>query len=73
MSSRTIGPALLALGDGTSHQGCVRIEDGRISSVEDGPQHLDYELPFGSTISPGLIDLHVNGIGKYWFNRQPAE
>ncbi|MBC5824355.1 MAG: amidohydrolase family protein [Candidatus Eremiobacteraeota bacterium] len=73
MSSRTIGPALLAFGDGTSHQGCLRVEDGRIAATEDGPQYIDYELPFGSTVSPGLIDLHVNGIARYWFNREPVE
>ena len=73
MSSKVIGPALLAFGDGTSHQGCVRIEDGHIAALEDGPQWLDYELPLRSTVTPGLIDLHVNGTGKHWFNREPAE
>jgi len=73
MSARTIGPALLAVGDGTAHQGCLRIENGRILSLEDGPQYLDYELPFGSTVTPGLIDLHVNGTGDRSFAREPAE
>jgi len=71
MSGRTIGHALLALGDGTSHQGCIRIENGRIAALDDGPHHLDYELPFGSTVTPGLIDLHINGAAGHWFNREP--
>jgi N-acetylglucosamine-6-phosphate deacetylase len=73
MGGRTIGNALLAIGDGTSHQGCVRIEGGKIARLDDGPHHLDLELPFGSTITPGLIDLHVNGAGTHWFNREPLE
>jgi len=70
---RTIGPALLAVGDGTAHQGCIRIEGERIVALEDGPQHLDYELPFGSTVTPGLIDLHVNGVADQSFAIAPAE
>ena len=73
MGGRTIGHALLAIGDGTSHQGSIRIEDGVIARLDDGPQHLDYELPFGSTITPGLIDLHVNGGGGHRFDRAPLE
>jgi N-acetylglucosamine-6-phosphate deacetylase len=69
----TIGPATLAVGDGTTHQGCVRIDGGRIVALEDGPQLLDVELPLGSVVSPGLIDLHVNGAGTHWFNREPEE
>src|SRR5579863_8132811 len=68
-----IGPATLAVGDGTTFQGCVGVEDGRIVSLEDGPQHVDVELPFGSTVTPGLIDLQVNGWGSLWFNREPAD
>ncbi len=73
MGGRTIGHALLAIGDGTAHQGCIRIEGGTISRLDDGPHHLDFELPFGSTITPGLIDLHVNGADRHWFNREPLE
>jgi len=69
----TIGPATLAIGDGTTVQGCVGVDGGRIVSLEDGPQHIDIELPFGSTVTPGLIDLQVNGWGSHWFNREPAE
>lgn len=68
-----IGPATLAVGDGTTFQGCVGVEDGRIVSLEDGPQHVDVELPFGSTVTPGLIDLHTNGWGSLWFNRDPVD
>jgi N-acetylglucosamine-6-phosphate deacetylase len=73
MDGRTIGHALLAIGDGTSHQGSIRIEDGLIERLDDGPHHLDYELPYGSTVTPGLIDLHVNGAAGHWFNRQPLD
>jgi N-acetylglucosamine-6-phosphate deacetylase len=73
MGGRTIGHGLLAIGDGTSHQGCIRIEGGTIARLDDGPHHLDYELPIGSTVTPGLIDLHINGAGTHWFNREPLE
>lgn len=69
----TIGPATLAIGDGTTCQGCIGIEGGRIVSIEDGPQPVDVELPFGSTVTPGLIDLQINGWGQHWFNREPLE
>src|SRR5437899_2121737 len=69
----TIGPATLAIGDGTTCQGCIGVEGGRIVSLEDGPQHVDFELPFGSTVTPGLIDLHVNGWATHWFNREPVD
>ena len=69
----TIGPATLAIGDGTTHQGCIRMDDGRIAGIEDGPQLVDIELPFGSIVTPGLIDLQVNGAQTHWFNRQPDE
>ena len=73
MGGRTIGHALLAIGDGTSHQGSIRIEDGLIARLDDGPHHLDYELPFGSTVTPGLLDLHVNGAGNFWFAHEPVQ
>jgi N-acetylglucosamine-6-phosphate deacetylase len=69
----TIGPATLAIGDGTTVGGCVRVASGRIAGLDDGPHHIDYELPLGSTVTPGLIDLQVNGTGSHWFNREPAE
>lgn len=67
----TIGPATLAIGDGTTRQGCVRMDAGRIVGLDDGPQIIDIELPFGSVVTPGLIDLQVNGVGTSWFAREP--
>jgi N-acetylglucosamine-6-phosphate deacetylase len=64
-----LGPAFIAIGDGTSTFGRVAVEDGRIAGIlaADGPS--DYPLPAGSSIAPGLIDLHTNGAGEYLFNR----
>ena len=65
----TLGPANLAVGDGTSTYGRLTLENGRIVSVlpADGP--TDHPLPPGSTIAPGLIDVHTNGAGEMLFNR----
>ena len=67
--SITLGPALLAVGDGTSTFGRVQIENGRIAAVlpADGPS--DRPLPAGSSIAPGLIDVHTNGAADMLFNR----
>jgi N-acetylglucosamine-6-phosphate deacetylase len=67
--SMTLGPALLAVGDGTSTYGRLAIDGGRIEAVlpADGPS--DYPLPPGSSIAPGLIDVHTNGAGDLLFNR----
>ena len=67
--STTLGPAFLAIGDGTSTVGRIAIENGRISAIlpADGPS--DYPLPEGSSIAPGLIDVHTNGAGDMLFNR----
>jgi N-acetylglucosamine-6-phosphate deacetylase len=64
-----LGPAFIAVGDGTSTFGRLEVGNGRIAGVlpADGPS--DYELPAGSTIAPGLIDVHTNGAGEYLFNR----
>ncbi|HEY2475702.1 MAG TPA: amidohydrolase family protein [Candidatus Cybelea sp.] len=69
MSTLLLGPAFVAIGDGTSTFGRVAIENGRIGGIlaADGPS--DYPLPAGSTIAPGLIDVHTNGAGEYLFNR----
>ncbi len=66
-----LGPALLALGDGTSRPGCLRIADGRIEELLEPTARCDVALPEGSTVSPGLIDLHLNGSSHLWFNREP--
>jgi N-acetylglucosamine-6-phosphate deacetylase len=67
--SYILGPARLALGDGTATRGRIAVERGRISAVlpEDGPS--DLVPPPGSTISPGLIDVHTNGAEDVLFNR----
>jgi len=69
MSKRLLGPAFIAVGDGTSTFGRLAIEESRIVGVlaADGP--TDYPLPAGSTIAPGMIDVHTNGAGEYLFNR----
>lgn len=69
MSKRLLGPAFVAVGDGTSTFGRLAIENGRIAGVlsADGPS--DDPLPPGTTIAPGLIDVHTNGAGAYLFNR----
>jgi len=68
-STLTLGPAFIAVGDGTSTYGRLAIQNGRISSVlpADGP--ADYPLPQNSIIAPGLIDVHTNGAGEMLFNR----
>ncbi|MGA8476121.1 MAG: amidohydrolase family protein [Candidatus Cybelea sp.] len=69
MSELLLGPAFIAVGDGTSTFGRLEIENGRIAGVltADGPS--DYPLPPGASIAPGLIDVHTNGAGEYLFNR----
>jgi len=64
-----LGPAFIAVGDGTSTFGRLAVENGRIASVlaADGPS--DHLLPPGSSIAPGLIDVHTNGAGEFLFNR----
>ncbi len=64
-----LGPAFIAVGDGTSTYGRLAVEDGCIETVlsADGP--TDYPLPSGSSIAPGLIDVHTNGAGDFLFNR----
>lgn len=69
MTRTFLGPAFIAIGDGTSTFGRIAVENGRIAGIlgADGPS--DYTLPAGSSIAPGLIDLHTNGAGEYLFNR----
>jgi N-acetylglucosamine-6-phosphate deacetylase len=64
-----LGPAFVAVGDGTSTYGRLAVENGRIAAVlsADGP--TDYPLSAGSSIAPGLIDVHTNGAGDFLFNR----
>jgi N-acetylglucosamine-6-phosphate deacetylase len=69
MSRRLLGPSFVAVGDGTSTFGRLAIENGRIAGVlaADGP--ADYPLPAGTTVAPGMIDVHTNGAGAETFNR----
>jgi N-acetylglucosamine-6-phosphate deacetylase len=70
MPIRTIlGPAFIAVGDGTSTYGRLAIEDGRVAAVLPADGSSDYPLPTGSSIAPGLIDVHTNGAGEFLFNR----
>jgi N-acetylglucosamine-6-phosphate deacetylase len=64
-----LGPAFIAVGDGTSTYGRLAVDNGRIAEVlpADGP--TDYPLSAGSSIAPGLIDVHTNGAGDFLFNR----
>ena len=64
-----LGPARLALGDGTLAHARISIERGRIARLlpEDGPS--DVRPPDGAIISPGLIDVHTNGADEFLFNR----
>ena len=53
MATTLLGPAFIAVGDGTSTFGRLAVEDGRIANVlpADGP--ADHALPPGSSIAPG--------------------
>ena len=65
----TIGPANIALGDGTSTYGRIAIERGRIREILAGDGPSDFTLPAGTHVAPGLIDVHTNGAGEFLFNR----
>ena len=65
----TLGPAFIAIGDGSSIFGRLGISEGRIDAVLSAEGHVDVPLPAGSTIAPGMIDVHTNGADEYLFNR----
>lgn len=67
--SVVLGPAFIALGDGTSTYGRIAVEDGRIAAVLAADGATDYQLPGGCSIAPGLIDVHTNGARDMLFNR----
>ncbi|HLW37088.1 MAG TPA: amidohydrolase family protein [Candidatus Eremiobacteraceae bacterium] len=69
----SFGPAVIAVGDGTARHGYLHVEEGRVSALDDRAGSPNHAVPTDCTITPGLIDLHVNGTGSYWFNREPAE
>ncbi|MBV8117009.1 MAG: amidohydrolase family protein [Candidatus Eremiobacteraeota bacterium] len=64
-----LGPAFIALGDGTSTFGRIAVEDGRIAAIlaADGP--TDDALHGVCSIAPGMIDVHTNGARDFLFNR----
>ncbi len=64
-----LGPARLAIGDGSIAHGRLAIERGKITRIlpDDGP--TDVTLPAGALIAPGLIDVHTNGADEFLFNR----
>jgi N-acetylglucosamine-6-phosphate deacetylase len=65
----TLGPSFIAIGDGTSTYGRLQIADGHIEAVLPADGRVDVPLPAGSTIAPGLIDVHTNGAAEHLFNR----
>lgn len=67
--SYTLGPARVAFGDGTAREARLKIERGRIAAIlsPDGPS--DLEVASGTTIAPGMIDVHTNGAEECLFNR----
>ena len=67
--SYTLGPARVALGDGTVSRARVAISAGRIAEVLSGDGHSDFSLPDDAIIAPGLIDVHTNGAEDRLFNR----
>ena len=64
-----MGPALIAIGDGTSIFGRLSIAEGRIDALLPGDGETNVSLPDGAIVAPGLIDVHTNGAGEHLFNR----
>jgi N-acetylglucosamine-6-phosphate deacetylase len=67
-----VGPAFIAVGDGTSIFGRVRVAEGRIEAILPGDGASDVSLPTGCSIAPGMIDVHTNGAGEHLFNRDQS-
>ncbi len=64
-----LGPARVALGTGESIHGRVAVENGRVADILPGDGASDFAVPPGTTIAPGMIDVHTNGAGDALFNR----
>ena len=64
-----LGPARLAIGDGSATRGRIAVRNGRIADILSPDGAADYHLPDGTTIAPGLIDVHTNGAEDMLFNR----
>jgi N-acetylglucosamine-6-phosphate deacetylase len=68
----SLGPARLALGTGDALDGRLVVENGRIKEILRGDGPVDRRLPPGTSIAPGLIDVHTNGSGDVLFNRDQS-
>ena len=64
-----LGPATLALGDGTSKIGRIAVERGRIREILEPDGRTDFPLPPKTHVAPGMIDVHTNGARDFLFNR----
>ena len=67
--SYLLGPAWIALGDGTRTHGRIHVEGGRIARILPGDGPSDLRPPDGAIVAPGLIDVHTNGADEFLFNR----
>lgn len=68
-NSFTLGPARLALGTGAAVDGRLVVKLGRIAGILAANGPSDVTLPSGSTVAPGLIEVHTNGADDSLFNR----
>ena len=67
--SYVIGQALITPGDGSAFNARLAIRNGRIAEILPGDGPSDFQLPPGTTIAPGIIDVHTNGAEDRLFNR----
>jgi N-acetylglucosamine-6-phosphate deacetylase len=70
--SYTLGPVRVATGDGSLVGARLQIADGRIIAIHEPDGPGDFLLPPGTTLAPGLIDLHTNGAEEKLFNRDQS-
>jgi len=64
-----LGPAQLAIGDGSLASGRLAVERGKITRILPPEGPFDIALPAGAIVAPGLIDVHTNGADECLFNR----
>lgn len=67
--SYILGPTRIAIGDGSIVGARLQVDGGRITAILDPDGPTDYALPQGTTLAPGLIDIHTNGAEERLFNR----